>query len=88
MKKINKRKLKRLKARRDIIIRSLEINQTCLYLTGGLIEDHMMEQASREREELENILKKLGEGPVHIGLSHNVIETTEEDLVKNLRRSL
>jgi len=69
---MNKRETKRLEKRKNQLIRSLEITQTCLALTNGLADDETFEIQQNEISELKKILEKLGLGNVKIGLSHKI----------------
>ena len=69
---MNKRKTKRLYARKKELIQSLELNQTCLALTNGLADDEFFENQKNEISELKNILEKLGLKNVKIGNSHKI----------------
>ena len=69
---MNKRETKRKLARVKILVRSLELNQTCLALTNGLCDDEFFESNRIESEELKNILIELKLAPMKIGESHKI----------------
>ena len=69
---MNKRETKHKLDRMKILIKSLEINQTCLALTNGLCDDEFFESNRIESEELKNILIELKLAPMKIGESHKI----------------
>ena len=69
---MNKRETKRKLARVKILVRSLELNQTCLALTNGLCDDEFFESNRRDSEELKNLLEKLKMPQMKIGQSHKI----------------
>lgn len=75
--KINKRERKRLEARKAKLVRSLEIHATAFALTGGLSDSEFFDRHLAKRAELEAILTRLGEPPMHIGQSHHIIHLTD-----------
>ena len=70
--KPNKRERKRLEARKAKLVRELQISVTALTLTNGLSDPDMIDEDRARRSELEAILTRLGEGPLHIGPSHKI----------------
>ena len=69
---MNKRERKRKLARVKILVRSLEINQTCLALTNGLCDDKFFESNRRDSEELKNLIEKLKLPKMKIENSHKI----------------
>ena len=69
---MNKRATKQLENRKNELVRSLELNQTCLALSNGLADDEFFENQKNEISELKKILEKLGIKNVKIGQSHKI----------------
>ena len=69
---MNKRATKHLENRKNELVRSLELNQTCLALTNGLCDDEFFESDQNDKKELNEILGKLNLKNVKIGQSHKI----------------